>query len=232
MCNDLDQPLSDDVLNQLAEEDALTEEFVQLSLHAIDGVDTEGCLKLHSLVQNKVMLTLVDFGSTTSFVNASFLHKLGIVPEPCKPIQVKVANGEVVLCDKMVYGLEWWCQGHTFCSNMRVLDLGAYDSILGYDWLSLRSPMKCDWTKRTMEFVENGKTIQLQGVLAAKLELSEIHAEQLVKWCQGNEVWAMGVVELAPAHATPNIPSAVQQILEEYKDVFGEPKELPPIKGL
>jgi hypothetical protein len=90
VCNDLDQPLSEDVLNQLEEEDALTEEFVQLSLHAVDGVDKEGCIKLRSLVQNKVMLTFVDSSNSTSFVNATFLNKMGILPKSCAPIQVKL----------------------------------------------------------------------------------------------------------------------------------------------
>jgi hypothetical protein len=35
----LDQPLSDDILNQLAIEDALAEDFYQLSLYAITAAD-------------------------------------------------------------------------------------------------------------------------------------------------------------------------------------------------
>jgi hypothetical protein len=120
ICNDLDQPLSEEVLNQLAVEDALTDEFLQLSLHAISGTETESCIKLRSLVKNKVMLTLVDSCSTASFVSAAFLHKLGISATRCTPVQVRVANGQEVISDTMVCGLEWWCQGYTFNTDMRV----------------------------------------------------------------------------------------------------------------
>jgi hypothetical protein len=35
---------------------------------------------------------------------------------------------------------------------MRVLDIGVYDSILGFDWLRAHSPMNYDWDKKTIEF--------------------------------------------------------------------------------
>jgi hypothetical protein len=37
--------------------------------------------------------------------------------------------------------MEWWAQGHTFHTDMRVFDLTAYGAILGYDWLKSHSPM-------------------------------------------------------------------------------------------
>jgi hypothetical protein len=47
--------------------------------------------------------------------------------------KVKVANGETLLTDQMVPQLSWWCQGHTLATDMHVLNIGAYDAILGYD---------------------------------------------------------------------------------------------------
>jgi hypothetical protein len=35
---------------------------------------------------------------------------------------------------------------------MSVLDMGAYDAILGYDWLSSHSPMVCYWDFKTLQF--------------------------------------------------------------------------------
>jgi hypothetical protein len=66
-------------------------------------------------------------------------------------MQVKVANGEIITSSQQVDGLEWWAQGHTFHTTMRVLDISAYDAILGYDWLS------------SHKFQEQGKQIYLQG---------------------------------------------------------------------
>jgi hypothetical protein len=91
--NDLDRELSDEVLNQLAAKDTLLEDFGQLSLNALSSADHTNCIKLKTKVHNKVMLILIDSGSSHSFISSHFvaLAKLPIVPIPSK--RVKLANG-------------------------------------------------------------------------------------------------------------------------------------------
>lgn len=72
--NDLDTPLTDEVLNQLAIEDTLSEEFCTLSLNAISGTDKGEAMKLQAKVRNKTMIMLVDSGSSHSFVSSHFLN--------------------------------------------------------------------------------------------------------------------------------------------------------------
>jgi hypothetical protein len=153
--NDLDMRLSEEILTQLAMEDSISEDFGQLSLNAISGTDSGEAVKLRALVKNQVMLTLVDSGSSHSFVSAAFLNRVGIVPVPTVPKQVRVANGEIMISDSYVLQFTWWCNGHTLQSDMRVLHLCAFDAILGYDWLALHSPMTCHWTNKTLEFLHN-----------------------------------------------------------------------------
>jgi hypothetical protein len=85
---DLDMALSDEVLAQLAVEDYLTTTFCQLSLNAISGTDEGQALKVRALVNNQVMLTLFDSGSSHSFVNSKFLKRIGVVPLSTMPKQV------------------------------------------------------------------------------------------------------------------------------------------------
>ena len=68
--NDLDKELSDDTLNELAAEDALHEEFCQLSLNALSSNDNVNCIKLKSRVKDKVMLILLGSGSSHSFISS------------------------------------------------------------------------------------------------------------------------------------------------------------------
>ena len=157
--NDLDQPLSDEILTQLAIEDSFTQELEQLSLNALAGTVVGDVLQLRGRVQNKVMLVLIDSGSSNSFVSASFLNRAGLTTVPTTPKQVKLPNGQLLVSDSKVPQMEWWCQGHTLVHDMQVLDLTAYDAILGYDWLKLHSPMTCLWNQYTIEFVEKGKLI-------------------------------------------------------------------------
>lgn len=129
------------MLNQLAIEDALPDQFCQLSLNAISAADNSNCMKLKTKVHDKVMLVLMDSGSSHSFVSSNFVQLVGLSTVPMPQKKVKLANGEWMVTDQMVAPLHWYCQGYTLSSNMIVLDMHPYDAILGFDWLQKHSPM-------------------------------------------------------------------------------------------
>jgi hypothetical protein len=152
------------------------EEASNLSLNAINGTDREGCMRVRALIQNQVMRMLVDSGSSTSFVSQRIVDKLTLQTEPASPVRVKVANGEFMLSSRRVAALEWWADGHTYISDMRVLDLEAYDAILGYDWLKGHSPMQCDWDNKVLVFKDRGVEVQLKGDSMENKEMLQVSA--------------------------------------------------------
>lgn len=226
--NDLDVTLIEEVLEQLDLEDALAQQFCSLSLNAIAGTDVGEAMRLRALVKKKVMLILVDSGSSHSFVTAEFLHKVDIVHETTTAKSVKVANGDTLITDKIVPGMEWLLQGHTFAADLRVLDIPTYDAILGYDWLSQHSPISHDWKHRTMELLHNGQQIELQWVTSNTHGLQKVSPECLAKWIASNDVWACAPVGLDSDQEEEPVPPAVQEVLDEFQDVFAEPTGLPP----
>jgi hypothetical protein len=121
--NDLDQNLTEEVLNQLEVEDTLAEDLLHLSLNAISGTESTECIKIRSLVNDKLMLILLDSGNSHSFVSTSFVAQAGLSPVPTMARQVHLPNGQVLISDQMVHQLEWWCQGFTLATDMRVLEL-------------------------------------------------------------------------------------------------------------
>jgi hypothetical protein len=48
------------------------------------------------------------------------------------------------------------------------------------------------------------------------------------KWVQGNDIWAIAVVESVPQEEPANHTVEIQQLLRKYQDVFTEPQHLPP----
>ena len=113
---------------------------------------------------------------------------------------------------------------------MKVLQLGAYDAILGFDWLQPHSPMKCDWQNRTIEFTELGKSFKLQGIPPPSLGLEKLSAFQLLKLCAGNEVSAFAIVDILDTNSTPPIPAPIQSLLHEFDAVFHKSVNLPPAR--
>lgn len=117
------EKIPDDMLNQLVVEDALSANFYQLSINALTSTDTENSIKLKSMVKNKVMLILLDSGSSHSFVSKDFLELTKLETVPIQPRKVKLANGEYLTALAKVQNLEWYIQGHTLSSDMIVLDM-------------------------------------------------------------------------------------------------------------
>jgi hypothetical protein len=85
-------------------------------------------------------------------VSEAFIATVGIPVVQAPHMRFRVANGEIIPSTTQVSALEWWTQGYTFHIDMRVLQLGAYNAILGYDWLRAHSPMVCHWELKTLEF--------------------------------------------------------------------------------
>jgi hypothetical protein len=125
------------------------------------------------------MLILVDTGSSHSFVSSHFVQLNRLPTSDIKPQQVKLANGNWMTTTKQVKGLDWYIQGHTFTTDMIVLDLLPYDAILGFDWLKAYSPMTCDWKGKTLQFTHQNRSVVLQGIQSKPLELNAISAKQV-----------------------------------------------------
>jgi hypothetical protein len=127
-----------------------------------------------------------------------------------------------------VKGLEWWAQGFTFHTTMRVLDIGDYDAILGYDWLSAHSPMVCHWDKKVLQFQEAGQQVAIQGLKAGLAKLECMSLKQFVKWHHGNDIWALAVVQSTMQSEVGDIPEDITKVVQEFTVVFEEPTALPP----
>ena len=98
--NDLDVQLTEEVLHQLELEDTLASDFYQLSLNAVAGTESGDAMKRRALVHNKVMLILVDSGSSHSFVSQAFAQRVNLPTVPMSPQHVKLANGDTLVTDQ------------------------------------------------------------------------------------------------------------------------------------
>lgn len=125
----------------------------------------------------------------------------------------------------------WWTQGHSFCSDLKVLSLGSYDVILDMDWLTQHNPMEVDPVLKTLAFMHQGHSIIMQGVSSITSQCQSISTEQLKGMMQRQSVsvvlqlWAMEETTEAPVLAN------IQPLLQQFSELFEEPTTLPQIRA-
>ena len=198
-------------------------------MYALLGTTSSKTINLRATVGTQTILLLVDSGSSHSFLNQELVQKWQLQTQPTPVLQVKAANGDLLSCSAEITDFSWHIQEVSFSQKMKVVDLGGYDAVLGMDWLSKFRPMTCDWEEKWIEFEYQGKQVRLHGVGAAPKEmLEEASFHQIEEWYSSNELWAVAVVLPASADQVSEIPHEVQEVLDKFADVFGEPKQLPP----
>jgi hypothetical protein len=109
---------------------------------------------------------LLDSGSSHTFLNSRIANKQQLSSTPVPHMTVKVANGASLSCMAEVKNFEWWTQGLTFQVDAKIIDMGAYDLVLGMDWLERSRHMICDWLERWVQFEYQGKMVKLQGIVS------------------------------------------------------------------
>lgn len=76
---------------------------------------------------------------------------------------VTVADSRKMTSTHMCHGFTWWVQHLKFTFDLRVLDMGSFDIILGVNWMKLFDPILFDFHHSTVTFKE-GRLITLQGM--------------------------------------------------------------------
>jgi hypothetical protein len=76
---------------------------------------------------------LVDSGSTNSFISEQLAKSIPGWTALKQPIQVRVANGNIIHCTHQLKQQVWGICGHTFSTTFKIIPLGSYDIILDMD---------------------------------------------------------------------------------------------------
>ncbi|XP_073360207.1 uncharacterized protein [Aegilops tauschii subsp. strangulata] len=208
-----------------------TVKSISLSLNAVSGAEAGETIRPRALVGNQVMLALIDSGSSHRFVDENFAKRAALPMLPAPSVQVALANGQQMQSQHKVKSVQWWTQGNSSDTSMRILQLGAYDAVLGMDWLKCHSPMTCDWNEKTIQFLHKDQPVTLQGSRApCQVSLEARSVEQLDKALAGNDVWALAIADLSKisSDTTAPQPAKLTQLLEDFQDVVEQPTGLPP----
>lgn len=205
-----------------------TEKLMALSYQAISGTDGPMAMQIQGLINGKEVLILIDSGSTSSFITERLVKELSGMQQMENLVNVKVAGGGMLNCTHHIPLCQWETQHHVFTTDLKVLQLGSYDMILGYDWLTYFSPMKVDWARKKVRIVDGNTVVYLQGIHADTTECPTISLQECSALIQQGEVTHVVPLTNVSAYADTDIPAEVQSLLHQFQGLFSEPTSLPP----
>ncbi|WVZ75471.1 hypothetical protein U9M48_023518 [Paspalum notatum var. saurae] len=175
---------------------------VEISLHALAGVTAGRTLQLATTIGSDQIRSLVDSGSTHSFIATAAAHRLGLQPAARTDFQVGVANGDRVTSTSICKNVAVTIGSELFFIDLYVLALDGYDLVLGCDWLRILGPIMWDFERLSMSFWRLDQQVQWQGVASPSALLTA-------------------------ATATTDV---LALLLEEFSDLFTAPTGLLPTR--
>ncbi|XP_027127810.1 uncharacterized protein [Coffea arabica] len=209
-------------------EGELSNENIELSIHALAGGTEHKTLKLRGKIAGREIIILVDSGSTHCFIDER-LAKIIQLPAIGNPLTVRVANGEQLKSRQLQGPLQWEMQGNKFTHQFNTLKLGSYHMVLGVDWLARYSPIEFDFRQLSMRFLQGSQLVELKREVS-ELKLKAIKGSKLAKWRrkQAYGITAQLYVMEEGKKDTEVIPAEMKELLDRFDEVFVEPQGMPP----
>lgn len=176
-----------------------------------------------------------------SFISDRLAAQLQLATVSCASVSLMAADGSPMVCDQKIPNLQWTAQGHTFVSSVGVLSLRCFDMIVGADWFEEHSPMWVHWARKIMRFTMAGKRVTLQGSnhdmeqcpAVSGRALRGLLNRQAVTHCIQLRLDPTSYIQFKNSVAVATISDQemipqVEQLLEQYDDIFQAPTSLPP----
>ncbi|XP_012702297.1 uncharacterized protein LOC105914588 [Setaria italica] len=207
--------------------------LMNLSKVAQEGTTHKKTMRLMGTIHNQKVLILIDSSSSNTFISKKMVQYLGCPMQAITTAQVVIADGTKLTTNMVIKNLEWYTQGYTFTTDMRVLDINCYDIILGVDWLAEFSPMWVHWKKKLMKFTHNKQRVTLRGLRDKIKQCSMISAKNLQHIIKKKELAQLvQLCRVVDQQTDPAIPVEVQQLIQENATIFQEPQTLPPTRPI
>ncbi|XP_059277518.1 uncharacterized protein LOC132031545 [Lycium ferocissimum] len=208
--------------NVETEQEVEAEEEAVLNLMKASEKDPT-TIKITGWTLNQPIIVLVNSGSTHSFMDPKLADKLHLKKLNLKrPMKVRVANGESMYSTQVCPRLAWQMQGEEFMFDMRLLEVGCYDVVLGMDWIDTIAPILLNTRPPSISFLRNGKWITLVGCQKPQVGLRN----------SGGCSWVTQIYQLESLGQSSNLfPVQVKSLIADFEDIFKEPNSLPPARS-
>lgn len=114
-------------------------------------------LQLKGEFINKPVKILIDGGSSLNWMKLSLGKEMQLEFYEQEPITVNLANGDTITSSLKCNDLKWKCNGHTFSTQVWLMELKDWDIILGVEWLSQLGNLHCNYAEQSLKFLWDGQ---------------------------------------------------------------------------
>ena len=205
------------------------EDLCAISIAAIDGSEAPKTMRFLGKISDHKVIILADSGSSGNFISESVAAQLPNWQSLPMPIQVKLANGNILTCTHELCDCAVLINGHQFFITLKILPLSCYDIILGMDWLEMHSPMEVHWKLKWMSFLHQNTKITLQGVQPDLTTCPPISSFDVKILQKNDDLWCvLQLYSLNQEDNIQNLPSEIAALVNKFSDLFEKPTDLPP----
>lgn len=210
------------------------DDLMSISPQAANGTYSGKTVKLLGHIQKDKVVILIDSGSSHNFISEQFVVSMSNWSRLSKPINVKIADGGVLVCTHEIVNCSWIVQGIQFQTTFKILPLKCYDAILGMDWLERFSPMYVHWVQKWLSFDYDGRKVTIQGLQNNDQQCLPITGDQLYAMQKEEDIWCVvQVYKMEDSHESVNaICAEIQKIVDQYSDLFTEPTGVPSNRAM
>ena len=202
----------------------------KITLYALVCNPSPNTLRVRSKIRELGLVFLIDSRSTHNIRDLSMVLTLKLQIDTSQIMEVKVANGAVIKTKGVCLGVSLWIQGHKFFVNLNVLSLGACDVVLGTQWLSTLGEISWDFKLMTMKLWYLQKLVLLQGLLPSRYSI--LGSKEMFKNpVKKGLILQISTLDSGVATALGQLPTASQDLLNEFGAIFEVLVGLPPIQS-
>jgi hypothetical protein len=132
-----------------------------ISLHALSGISSPQTLKIKGYIKHRLVVVLIDSGSTHNFIHHRLSEDLHFFVHPVSNFQILIANGGTMKCGGRCENVKLQMGDYHLKTHMFSISMGGCDIVLGMEWLHNLGPIKMDYQELYMRFTQDAHTYTL-----------------------------------------------------------------------
>ncbi|XP_027183811.1 uncharacterized protein LOC113782099 [Coffea eugenioides] len=208
-----------------------TGELAEVSLNALSGAIKRKSIMLMGSLGGLPVKILVDTGSSDSFINHRVVNLLQLPYQTVDPFIVTLADGTDITSGAMSPKVTWLIQEYRFQFDLKIMELGGWDIILGVDWMCQFSPITFDFHSLSIALSAEGSLLHLQGFINQPA-MGLVRGKDLRSFIQEKQrccaAWRTDVTK----EPEEPLPELIEGVLHQHSQVFTTPVGLPPEREL